>query len=96
MKLFYIITLANLIFAQNNREDAINSIFNSNLTFNDFLSDYEEVTHPPLKSIGALTKCGEGELKNRFVCVPYYNCDPNTNTVQENPEIDGTNQIEIR
>ncbi|EEZ99183.2 phenoloxidase-activating factor 2 [Tribolium castaneum] len=96
MRVFLIIALTSLVFAQDNKEDAINSIFGTNSSFADFLSNYEEVTPPPLKSFGALTKCGEGEQQNRFVCVPYYNCDPNTNTVQENADIDGTNKINIR
>lgn len=75
---------------QENREDLIRTIFNTT----DFLDNYEEVTQPPLKSIGALKKCGQTDQK--FVCVPYYNCNPDTNTVEENPDLDGTNKINIR
>lgn len=79
--------------AQDDVNDAINKIFNSNSS--DFLSNYEEVTPPPLKDFGALEKCGQGSQLNRFVCVPYYNCNPKTNTVQKNSELNG-NRINIR
>lgn len=62
----------------------------------DFLSNNEEISPEPLTSFGALEKCGEGEQKDNFVCVPYYNCDPFTNRVVEIPEVDGTNTIDIR
>ncbi|RZC40173.1 tryptase alpha/beta-1-like [Asbolus verrucosus] len=95
MKFLFLI-FTSLVCAQQDPEDAINNIFSNNGTFDDFLRNYEEVTQPPLKSLAALTKCGEGDQKDRFVCVPYYNCDPSTNTVQANPAIDGTNKINIR
>lgn len=63
---------------------------------NNFLEEYELVPKPILKSIEGLPKCGEGVLKNRFVCVPYYNCDVDTNTVIANPSIDGSTRIDIR
>jgi kallikrein len=96
MRVFFILLSASLVLAQKDVDDAINSIFLSNNSLDTFLSDYEEITPPPLKSIGALEKCGEGEQRNRFVCVPYYNCNADTHTVEENPDLDGSRRIDIR
>lgn len=90
MKVFLIFIFAGFVFAQDN--DIKNIIANSG----SFLDGYELVTQAPLKSIEVLPKCGEGVLKNKFVCVPYYNCDPSTNTVTSNPAIDGSTRINIR
>lgn len=67
---------------------AVNDIFNA--TF------YEEVTQGPLRSYGALKKCGENERQGQDVCVPYYNCDPTANTVIQTGEFDGFDVIDIR
>lgn len=42
--------------------------------------DFEEVTLSTVGSIGAIEKCGEGQGKGLFKCVPYHRCDPYTNT----------------
>ena len=56
----------------------------------DFFDNYVEVPTPPPESVGAIPKCGEGVQKGRYLCVPYYNCDPLTNTVVDYPEVDGS------
>ncbi|KAL3278691.1 hypothetical protein HHI36_016227 [Cryptolaemus montrouzieri] len=62
-----------------------------------FNSTYlEEVTQEPLRSYGALPQCGENERQGLDVCVPYYNCDPETRKIIQTGVRDGFNMIGIR
>lgn len=67
---------------------AVNEIYNE--TF------YEEVTQSTLRDYGALRKCGEQQRQGIDVCVPYYNCDPNTKSIIQTGTFDGLNSIDIR
>ncbi|RZC40172.1 Trypsin domain containing protein [Asbolus verrucosus] len=83
MRIILIATLISLAFANERRDD-------------DFFSNFEEVTSPPPESLGAVPKCGEEEQKDKFMCVPYFNCDPSSNTIVDNPIVDGSNTIRPR
>lgn len=55
-----------------------------------FLNQYNDtVTQKDLESQGATEECGEGSDAGKRVCVTYYRCDPDTNTVlpPEQPNI---------
>lgn len=90
MEVVFFLVFASFAFAQDNNIN--NIIANSGILFDE----YEVVPKSVLTSIEGMIKCGEGVLKNKFVCVPYYNCDTDTNTVIATPNIDGATKIDIR
>lgn len=63
-----------------------------------FGGGYEEITQKPLEGFGAQDRCGEGEDKGIHLCVPYYKCDGDTNTIipGEDENTDGAGLIDIR
>ncbi len=80
---FYLLVLyGSQYFVSCQNDDFINA---------DFLEMYEEVTQAPLVSFGALPRCGEGNETNRFLCVPYYNCEARQLANLEPNLLDGTN-----
>lgn len=98
--LFYIFLswLLITIQAQNNadKDAAVSQIFGNASEY--IPPGYEIVTKAPLGSLMALPKCGMGPDEGKKVCVPYYRCDSETNTVTPEEVINTTGEgvIDIR
>lgn len=52
-----------------------------NAPIKDPFARLEEVTSPKPTGLSALDKCGEGADEGVHICVEYFNCDGDTNTV---------------
>ncbi|KAI4458059.1 serine protease-related [Holotrichia oblita] len=98
--LFYIFFsfLLIKIQAQNNadKDAAVFQIFGNASEY--IPPGYEIVTKAPLGSLMALPRCGTGPDEGKKVCVPYYRCDSETNTVTPEEVINTTGEgvIDIR
>lgn len=98
MNLLFIPILWITVFAQKDElAEDIAAIFGKQ--DNDgFLGEYEVIPTSTLGTYQAIDKCGEGMNKGVNLCVPYYNCDPDTrNIITETVEnTDGFGLIDIR
>lgn len=84
-----------VVVAQDDLSQVIGEIYGpSNKT--ERFPNLVEVTTPKLGSIGALEKCGEGSDQGIHVCVPYFQCDPKTNTIKQDGTTDGFGRIDVR
>lgn len=95
------LTCTNLVFIifgqDTEQQNLIDQVFDiSNNTFGNL---YEEVTENPPESLGALTRCGEGEDEGVHRCVRYTMCHPKTKEIltdNDAREVDGFGVIDIR
>lgn len=78
-----ILNTANSQISQQDQKLA-EDVFGSAPTFQDPFARLEEVTSPKPTGLSALEKCGEGSDEGVHICVEYFNCDGNTNTVINN------------
>lgn len=94
---FFVLIVTQVIFGQNNIDQAIDSVFGNKNS--SFLRDFEIITKAPLQSLGSIDKCGEGADEGVHRCVPYHDCDPINNIINE-LEVDlpqnGSGLIDIR
>lgn len=90
-------SVISIIFGQENEQNLIDQVFVvSNNTFGNL---YEEVTSDSLESLGALTRCGEGDDEGIHRCVHYTRCHPQTKQIltdNDAREVDGFGVIDIR
>lgn len=93
---FLVVTsIAQVVFGQNNIDEAIGNVFGTGN--GSLLRDYEVVSKAPLQSLGAEDKCGEGADAGVHTCVPYYDCDPVNNIIDEvEPPENGFGLLDIR
>lgn len=90
---FLLLVIGQVIFGQQNSiTDNLFGGRNSSL-----LKKFEIVTKAPLQSLGAFVNCGEGADRGVHRCVPYYDCDPINNIINElEAPQNGSGLIDIR
>lgn len=78
---FLVAIAAPVVYCQNSIDAAIENVFGGGN--GSLLRDYEVVTKAPLVSLGAIEKCGGGADAGIHRCVPYYDCNPISNIIDE-------------
>lgn len=90
-----LVAIAQVARSQNSVDEAIENVFGRGN--GSLLRDYEVLTKAPLESLGSVEKCGEGSDQGVHRCVPYYDCDPVNNVVNEvDPPENGFGLLDIR
>lgn len=73
--------IVNTITGQSQQDQKLAEEIFGSPPIKDPFARLEEVTSPKPTGLSAVDKCGEGADEGVHICVRYYNCDADTNTV---------------